>query len=118
MRALVTLMMVAAGTLAASAANAQEGTGGATPGQSPDVTVRGPERMVCRNVTRTATRMRSNRVCRPVSQWRDAGQQSEEDQIAEAADRLDALGADDISTNCVGYDLDTLTPPSGPRGPR
>ncbi|HYI63329.1 MAG TPA: hypothetical protein VEW71_00435 [Allosphingosinicella sp.] len=60
--------------------------------------------------------MRASRVCRPVSQLTAEGQRSDDEQLAEAADTLDALGADDISTNCVGNPLDRT--PDTPLGPR
>jgi len=81
---------------------------------SPDVTVRAPERMVCRQVTRTATRMRSSRVCRPVSQMRAEEQQNQDEVLAEAADTLDVLG-ERVGTGDLGgmgSDMDT---PLGPR---
>jgi len=109
-------LTIAAAPLMAGTAYAQDQ--GSPSGQPADVTVRAPERMVCRQVTRTATRMRSNRVCRPVSQWHASGQQSDEEQIAEAADRLDALGADDISTGCLGGDDNLDRTPDTPLGPR
>lgn len=115
MRKLIALLAAAAGSAPAGAAYAQ-GSGPAPGGQAPDVTVRAPERMVCRNVTRTATRMRSSRVCRPVSQLRGEDGQNQDERLAEAADRLDVLGADDLSTNCIGNPLDRT--PDTPLGPR
>jgi hypothetical protein len=116
-------ILVAATAAAWSAAAAQAQSGGNqnntsnNPTTSPsDVTVRAPERIVCRPVVRTATRMRSARQCRTVSQWSTAeAGQTADDRMAEAADRLDVLGADDASTGDqggMGSDMDT---PLGPR---
>jgi len=118
MRRFAFLIAIAAAPLAfAGTAQAQAGTAPETSGG--DVTVRAPERMVCRQVTRTATRMRTSRVCRPVSQFHSTGPQSDEEQIAEAGDRLDVLGADDIGTGCIGGDeyleRPRNTPANGPR---
>jgi hypothetical protein len=41
------------------------------PTTGPDITVTGDNRVVCRYVTRTATRMRRGRICRTLSAWRD-----------------------------------------------
>lgn len=95
------LTIAAAPLLTPGAAYAQAAPNpGPNPAQ-PDVTVRAPERMVCRNVTRTATRMRASRVCRPVSQMNGADQRSQDEILADAADTLEVLG-EKISTNCVG----------------
>ena len=97
------LTIAAAPLVAVGAAGAQ--TGGASQGTaapSPDVTVRAPERMVCRQVTRTATRMRSNRVCRTVTAWEEArAGRSQDEVLAEAADTLETFG-EKVSTNDVG----------------
>lgn len=114
MRKLVLMLGVAAASmLAASAANAETGGGQAAPG-SPDVTVRAPERMVCRSVTRTSTRMRASRVCRPVSQINAEDRRTDEDRIAEAADTLEMLG-EKVSTNCTGGMGGGHSGPLGPR---
>jgi hypothetical protein len=86
----------------------------------PDETiVTGENRVVCRRATRTATRMRTGRICRPLSEWRGQsgtriGERSHDD-MEEAANTLDGLRADDESTGCGGG----LSPaPQGPLGPR
>lgn len=95
--ALVGLVMP---VLGAGAANAQPAA--QRPAESPDVTVEGPERMVCRATQRTATRMRTSRVCRTVRQWEEArAGRSQDEVLAEAADTLEMFG-DKISTNCTG----------------
>ena len=99
---IVLLAIAAAPLLAAGAANAQSTSGTSVGGATadPGVTVEGPERMVWYLVRRTGTRMRSNRVCRTVSQWHEARQgRSQDEELADAADTLDTFGADDISTN-------------------
>jgi len=87
--------------LCAGTAHAQERTTPAPNGGGGDVTVRAPERMVCRNVTRTSTRMRTSRQCRTVSQMRESERQSQDEVLAEAADTLETLG-EKVSTGCVG----------------
>jgi len=104
MRKPTALLAIAAGPLlVAGAANAQSTSGtsvGGAPAAEPGVTVQGPERLVCLLVRRTGTRMRSSRVCRTVGQWQEArAGRSQDQELAEAADTLDALGADDMSTN-------------------
>jgi hypothetical protein len=85
-----------------------------------ETTVTGDNRIICRRATRTATRMRTGRICRTVAEWRrETGGPRAQDRnstIDEAADTLDALGADDISTNCIGNPLDRT--PDTPLGPR
>lgn len=110
------LAIAAAPVLTAGAAHAQPAPSQGTSAPRPEVTVRGPERLVCRSVRRTSTRMRASRVCRPVSQLTAEGQRSDDEQIADAADTLDVLGADDLSTNCVGNPMDMT--PDTPLGPR
>lgn len=98
------LIMASAALAAAGTANAQpSGTSpGGAPASAPDVTVRAPERMVCRSVQRTSTRMRSNRVCRTVTQWEEARQgRTQDDELADAADTLETFG-EKVSTNCIG----------------
>ena len=105
MSKLAAALILAGATLAAAGtANAQPGgtSPGGAPASSPDVTVRGPERMVCRSVQRTSTRMRSNRVCRTVREWDEArAGRTQDEELAEAADALDVLG-EKVSTNCIG----------------
>ena len=73
----------------------------------PDITVTGDNRIVCRRVTRTATRMRTGRICRTQAEWARAPQErnatptNANDTIDGAADTLEMLG-EKISTNCTG----------------
>lgn len=87
----------------------------------PDAIITGDNRITCRRVTRTATRMRTGRICRTQRQWaRESGRtpnpNDSNSTIDGAADTLDALGADDISTNCIGDPLNRT--PDTPLGPR
>jgi hypothetical protein len=113
------LLVLAAGTcpiLTPQAAAAQSSAAG------PDAVVTGDNRVVCRRVTRTATRMRVGRICRTQSEWaRDVGRRMPDPNdpngtIDGAADTLDAFAADDISTNCTGDPLNRT--PDTPLGPR
>lgn len=101
----LTLLVAAAPLLAAGAAQAQPGAAGqagTADASRPDVTVRGPERLLCRPMQRTATRMRTSRVCRTQAQWGDAREgRSQDEELAEAADTLDLIG-ERISTGCTG----------------
>lgn len=98
---LAPLLIAAAALTATGTANAQSAGGGAS-AQSPDVTVRAPDRMVCRAMQRTSTRMRTSRVCRTVREWDEArAGRSQDEVLAEAADTLEALG-EKVSTNCTG----------------
>lgn len=72
MRKLIALLAIVAAPLPMQAAAAEPVGAGRVPASSPDVTVRGPERIVCRAQTRTSTRMRTNRVCRTVREWEEA----------------------------------------------
>lgn len=66
------------------------------PVNNPDIVVTGENRMICRRVTRTATRMRVGRVCRTQAQWAaDPGPGASDDPNATidgAADTLEVLG--------------------------
>ncbi len=97
------LAAVAAPLLAAGAAGAQSRAAQEeNSARSPDVTVQGPERMVCQTVRRTGTRMRAGRVCRTVREWEEArAGRSQDEVLAEAADTLEMFG-EKISTNCIG----------------
>jgi len=101
----LTLLVAAAPLLAAGGAQAQPGAAGqagTADASRPDVTVRGPERMVCRAVTRTSTRMRTSRVCRTQSEWEEArAGRSQDEELAEAADTLEQIG-EKVSTGCIG----------------
>ena len=75
----------------------------------PDAVVTGENRITCRRVTRTATRMRTGRFCRTQAQWaRDNGTAPNPNDpnatIDGAADTLE-MGGEKVSTNCVGADL-------------
>ena len=69
-------------------------------------------------MTRTATRMRTGRICRTQAEWarapqeRNTTQVNANDTIDGAADTLEALG-EKVSTNCVGG-LPGSTGGSGP----
>ena len=107
MTRLAAALAIAAAPLLAVGAHAQPTSGTSVGGapataDEPGVTVQGPERLVCRLVRRTGTRMRSNRVCRTVTQWEEARQgRSQDEVLAEAADTLETFG-EKVSTNCVG----------------
>ena len=92
------------------------------PAPQGDVTVTGENRTVCRRVTRTATRMRVGRICRPLSEWRGTSVQRPQDDpnssIDGAVDTLDAFGADDAGTNDQRDPLETARIPDTPLGPR
>lgn len=64
MRKLAILLLVTSipVSLPAAAATQSSATG-------PDITVTGENRVVCRRITRTATRMRVGRICRTQAQW-------------------------------------------------
>jgi len=110
-----TLGLSTASALAAGTVSAQTSGGQGTGAGRPEVTVRAPERLVCRSVRRTSTRMRASRVCRPVSQLNADDRRTDDERLTEAADTLDVLGADDISTNCSGG---LTSGHEGPLGPR
>ncbi len=110
MRKLIVMLATAAAPLlAGGAAHAQSTSGtsvGGAPAAQSGVTVRGPERLVCRLVRRTGTRMRSSRVCRTVTQWEGAqAGRTPDDELSDAAQTLDALG-EASTTGCVGADLE------------
>lgn len=71
---------------------------GPTPMNEPDILVTGENRIVCRYVMRTGTRMRVGRICRRLSDWRtdsDAAIRASLDANATidgAADTLEVLG--------------------------
>ena len=115
--AVTVISALAAGSAQGQTSTTQSNQGG-RPKSETEVVVDAPDRQVCRAVRRTATRMRVGRVCRSVAQWEAARQgRTEEDEMAEAADRLDALGADDAGTNDQRNPMDrTPDTPLGPRG--
>ena len=100
MRKLAILLLVAgAPTALPAAAAAQPAATG------PDITVTGENRIICRRVTRTATRMRVGRLCRTQSQWaRESAPgvaANPNATIDGAADTLETLG-EKHSTESVG----------------
>jgi hypothetical protein len=99
MRAMPLLLALGAASVAApEAALAQSSVTGS------DITVTGDNRIVCRRVTRTATRMRTGRICRTQAEWARAPQErnatriNPNETIDEAADSLEVLG-EKVSTN-------------------
>lgn len=101
MRKLAILLVIAGAPVALpAAASAQSAATG------PDITVTGENRVICRRVARTATRMRTGRLCRTQSQWareRTPGVNANDPNatIDGAADTLEMLG-EKVSTGCVG----------------
>jgi hypothetical protein len=69
---------------------------GTASAEQPQITVTGDNRIVCRRITRTATRMRIGRICRPLSGWAaENGARAAEDPNATidgAADTIELLG--------------------------
>ena len=99
----LSVALILGAALFGTGAQAHQSDPNVRPGSETEVIVDAPVQQVCRTVRRTGTRMRAARICRPVTQWQAARQGlSADDEMASAADRLDALGADDISTNCIG----------------
>src|SRR6185295_19057523 len=100
MRKLAILLLVTGAPVSLPAAAAQSSATG------PDITVTGENRVICRRITRTATRMRTGRICRSQAQWaREAAPGARADDpnatVDGAADTLEMLG-EKISTNCTG----------------
>ena len=101
MRKLIILLLVAGApvSLPAAAAAQSSATG-------PDITVTGENRVICRRITRTATRMGVGRLCRTQAQWareRAPGVAANDPNatIDGAADTLETLG-EKHGTECVG----------------
>lgn len=90
----IALPLAAALAVPAAAQPAQQ-----PPASQPDITVTGDDRMVCRYVTRTATRMRRGRVCRKLSDWQNDSDRSvraandPNATIDGAADTIEVLGS-------------------------
>jgi hypothetical protein len=86
----------------------------------PDPVVTGDNRIICRRMTRTATRMRTGRICRTQSQWaQEAGSRTPNPNdpngtIDGAADTLEMAG-EKVSTNCIGGLSREHDTPLGPR---
>jgi len=101
MRSLIVLSLLAAPVALPEAAAGQ------TSASNQDITVNGDNRTICRRVTRTATRMRTGRICHTQSEWahipqeRNATRVDANETIDGAADSLEMLG-EKISTNCTG----------------
>jgi hypothetical protein len=104
------VMILAAALLPGSGAAAGPQT---PPASQPDITVTGEDRMVCRYVTRTATRMRRGRVCRRLSEWG-----SDSDRAVRAANDPNATidGAAD-TLGVLGHGMDGVRSEGG-LGPR
>jgi len=118
MRTLVIALLIAPGPVFAPAiAAAQSSVAGRDP-----ITVTGDNRIICRRVTRTATRMRIGRICRSQSQWaaetgRAPNRNDPNSTIDGAADTLDVMRADCTGTgDGIKSPLDTT--PDTPLGPR
>lgn len=86
-----------------------------------DITVTGENRIVCHRVTRTATRMRSGRICRTQAQWtREGGSHVPDPNDPNATiDGVDStlavLGANEASTGDSGGLSSGHGTPLGPR---
>ena len=107
MRAFTLLLLISAPLAAPAAPPAAQTSAmqSATTGQDP-IVVTGEDRLVCRRVVRTATRMRSGRVCRTMAQWRrETGVNIVANEanatVDGAADSLEMAG-EKVSTNCAG----------------
>jgi hypothetical protein len=86
---------------------------------NPDITVTGDNRIVCRRITRTATRMGSGRICRTIAQWRreigaSVAANDANATIDGAADALTVAG-EKVSTGCTGGMGAGHDTPLGPR---
>jgi len=120
MRKLVIFLLIAA-PFAIPAASAQAraiAQETATTGQDP-ITVTGDDRLICRRVTRTATRMGTGRICRTMAQWRreapgSAAANDPNGSIEGAADTLTTSG-EKVSTGCTGGMGGGHNGPLGPR---
>lgn len=119
MRALLLLALVGSSPVAFStpAMSQSSATG-------PDPVVTGENRTICRRVTRTATRMRSGRICRTQAEWaREAGPRAPNPDDPNATiDGVDSslavLGANEASTNDSGGMNRANDTPLGPRRQR
>ncbi|HEV2818298.1 MAG TPA: hypothetical protein VGW40_13890 [Allosphingosinicella sp.] len=115
MRKLAILLLVAAPPLSFPAAAAAQSTV-----TGPDPVVTGDNRIICRRVTRTATRMRTGRICRTQSQWaaesggRTVNPDDPNATIDGAADALEMAG-EKVSTGDVGGFSSGHETPLGPR---
>lgn len=110
------MLLLCAAPFAAGTAAAETDPGQA--GQT-QVTVRAPERLICRPQVRTATRMRATRTCRIVRQ--DGSEvRGQDEELARAADALDVYGERVSTGDGIDEDLDVkdYRTPDTPRGPR
>lgn len=106
--------------IAAGPAFAPEIAAAQSSATGPDPVVTGENRVICRRVTRTATRMRVGRVCRSQAQWareRAPGVNPDDPNatIDGANDTLTALGANERSTGDCGGFCGGHETPLGPR---
>jgi hypothetical protein len=89
--------------LSAAAAQAPQ-----APVTNPDITVTGDNRVICRRVIHTETRMGTGRRCRTLAQWRhEAGEDSDDNANATVDGAADSLQQVDqrISTGDTGGEL-------------
>ena len=92
-----------------------------TSATGPDPVVTGDNRVTCRRVTRTATRMRTGRICRTQAQWaREVGARAPAPDDPNATidgvdNSLAMLGANEASTNDSGGFTSGHETPLGPR---
>jgi hypothetical protein len=115
MSMLALILLAASAPLAAPAAAAAQSSA-----TGPDPVVTGQNRVICRRITRTATRMRVGRICRSQSQWAaDTGRAVDPNDpnatIDGAADTLDVL-SQEVGTGDGKSPMDTT--PDTPLGPR
>ena len=116
MRKVAILLLVATAPALLPAAAAAQSTA-----TGPDITVTGENRVICRRITRTATRMRVGRICRTQSQWAaDTGRALDPNDpnatIDGAADTLDVRAFCHGTGDGEKSPLDTT--PDTPLGPR
>ncbi len=115
MRRLAILLLVAGAPASLPAAAAAQPSAA-----GPDITVTGENRVTCRRITRTATRMRTGRICRTQAQWvrEPAPGMNPNDPnatIEGAADTLEMRGANELSTGDCGGFCGGHETPLGPR---
>ena len=115
MRRLAIALLISAGPGLPPAAAAQSSAAGSDP-----ITVTGENRVSCRRITRTATRMRTGRICRTQAQWAREpapGMNPNNPNATEDGvnDTLTALGANERSTGDCGGFCGGHETPLGPR---
>ena len=113
MRKVIASLALAAGPILAPEAAAAQAAAGAQTG--PNITVEG-DRVICRRITRTASRMRTGRICRTQVEWQNNGVtfSSSRTDIEDALNALDMYG-EKVSTNCTGGMGGGHNTPLGPR---